>query len=59
MGKTVELPKKHVISCRVDDSEIVTLRLLARACNTNISNLLRRSLDLQEEPPAGKRQSRA
>lgn len=59
MGRSVENPKKHIISFRVDDCEIVTLRRLARASNTNISNLVRRSLDLQDEPPARKRQARA
>jgi hypothetical protein len=58
MGKSVKKPKKHIISCRVDDGEIVALKRLARASNTNISNLLRRSLDMLEEASAGKRQAR-
>jgi hypothetical protein len=48
MGKSVENPKKYIISCRVDDQELQTLQELARSAGTNISNLLRRSLDLLE-----------
>lgn len=59
MGKNVAKPKRHIISCRVDDCEIEVLKRLARASNTNISNLLRRSLDLLEEGPTGKEQARA
>lgn len=46
MGKSVENPKKYIISCRVDDQEMQILRKLARSAGTNISNLLRRSIDL-------------
>lgn len=48
MGKSIENPKKYIISCRVDDQEIQILRELARSAGTNISNLLRRSIDLLE-----------
>jgi hypothetical protein len=48
MGKSVENPKKYIVSCRVDDQELQTLQDLARSAGTNISNLLRRSLDLLE-----------
>ena len=46
MGKSVQNPKKYIISCRVDDQELQILQELARSAGTNISNLLRRSLDL-------------
>jgi hypothetical protein len=46
VGKSVENPKKYIISCRVDDQEMQILRKLARSAGTNISNLLRRSIDL-------------
>jgi hypothetical protein len=59
MGKAVQRPKKHIISCRVDDWELRTLRRLAKSSNTNISNLLRRSLDMLEEASAGERRARA
>jgi hypothetical protein len=48
MGKTVENPKKYIISCRVNDQEMQTLQELARAAGTNISNLMRQSLNLME-----------
>ena len=48
MGKSVENPKKYIISCRVDDQEMQILLELARSARTNISNLLRRSIDLLE-----------
>jgi len=48
VGKSIENPKKYIISCRVDDQEIQILRELARSAGTNISNLLRRSIDLLE-----------
>ena len=49
MGKFVENPKKYIVSCRVDDQELQILQDLARSAGTNISNLLRRSLDLLEQ----------
>jgi hypothetical protein len=49
MGKSVESPKKYIISCRVDDQELQILQELARSAGTNISNLLRRSLELLEQ----------
>lgn len=49
MGKSVENPKKYIISCRINDHEMETLQALAEAQGTSISNLLRRSLDLLEE----------
>lgn len=49
MGKSVENPKKYIISCRVNDQEMQILQDLAKHNGTNISNLLRRSLNLLEE----------
>jgi len=49
MGKSVENPKKFIISCRVNDDELQTLQELAKAAGTNISTLLRQSLNLLEQ----------
>ncbi len=49
MGKTVDKPKKYIISCRVDDHELETLQELAKRADTSISTLLRQSLDLLQE----------
>ncbi|BCR03570.1 hypothetical protein DESUT3_06390 [Desulfuromonas versatilis] len=46
MGKTVENPKKFIISCRIDDQEMQLLQELAKEANTSISNLLRQSLTM-------------
>lgn len=44
MGKTVENPKKYIISCRVNDEEMQILQDLSRENGTSISTLLRQSL---------------
>jgi len=49
MGKSVDNPKKFIISCRVDNDELQTLQEKAKAAGTNISALLRLSLDLLEQ----------
>jgi hypothetical protein len=49
MGKSVDSPKKYIISCRVDDTEMEALQRLADGAGTNISGLLRNSLPLLEE----------
>lgn len=49
MGKAVKNPKRFIISCRVDDKEMVLLQERAKACGTSISNLLRESLDIDSE----------
>ncbi len=49
MGKSVENPKRYIISCRVSDQEMEALQDLARQSGTNISNFLRRSLNLTGE----------
>lgn len=48
MGKTVECPKKFIISCRVNDEEMQVLQEMAKSAGTNISNLMRLSLNLLE-----------
>ncbi len=53
MGKSVDNPKKYIISCRVNDDELQTLQEMAKTAGTNISSLLRLSLNLLEENPAG------
>jgi hypothetical protein len=60
MGKSVEKPKKYIVSCRIDDQEMEQLRRMARQSGTNISSLLRKTLNLlarnqvaQEEGRAG------
>ncbi|MFA5516502.1 MAG: ribbon-helix-helix protein, CopG family [Desulfuromonadales bacterium] len=50
MGKSVENPKKFIISCRVDDREMKTLQAKASESGINISDLLRQSiLQLQHD----------
>ena len=49
MGKTVENPKKFIVSCRVDDRELEVLQHLADQAGVNLSTLLRRSLDILQE----------
>lgn len=44
MGKSVENPKKFIVSCRINDREMEQLKKIAEQSGTNISNLLRRSL---------------
>ena len=52
MGRSVKHPKKFIVSCRVDDEEMRLLVERARSERTNISEMLRRSLELGEESPA-------
>jgi|GEM_PF-1535508 len=52
MGRAVKHPKKFIVSCRVDDEEMRLLVERARSERTNISEMLRRSLELCEESPA-------
>lgn len=46
MGKSVKDPKRFIISCRVSDEEMAVLQERAKEAGTNISNLLRLSLDI-------------
>ncbi len=47
MGRSSKNPKKHIVSCRINNEEFEILADLAQKTGCNISNLLRRSLDLQ------------
>lgn len=49
MGKTVENPKRFIISCRVDDKEMELLQIMADKAGVNISTLLRRSIDVLQD----------
>lgn len=49
MGKSVENPKRYIISCRVNDQEMEVLQEIAKTHGTSISMLLRRSLNLLEQ----------
>ncbi len=44
MGRSVENPKKYIVSCRVDDLELNTLRARAKESGINISDLLRQTI---------------
>lgn len=59
MGKSVESPKKFIISCRVDNDELQILQKKAKAAGTNISALLRLSLNLLEQSGGKASQLRA
>jgi hypothetical protein len=50
MGKTVEKPKKYIVSCRIDHQEMEQLQRMARQSGTNISSLLRKTLNMLGEP---------
>ena len=53
MGKSVQNPKKHIISCRVNEVEMEVLQHMTEEFGTSISELLRQSVfqlcDQQEE----------
>lgn len=49
MGKTVDNPKKYIISCRVNDQELQVLQNIAKQSDISISNLLRQSLIMIED----------
>ena len=44
MGKSVENPKKHIISCRISDDEMKALQHLADLEGMNISDLIRQTI---------------
>lgn len=46
MGKTVENPKKYIISCRINDEEMQVLQDLSKEHGTSISTLLRQTLQM-------------
>lgn len=53
MGKSVRNPKKHIISCRVNEVEMEVLQHMAEEFDSSISELLRQCLfqmcDQQQE----------
>jgi hypothetical protein len=49
MGKSVQNPKKFIISCRVNDQEMELLQQKADKSGLSISNLLRQNLNFHEE----------
>jgi hypothetical protein len=51
VGKTVDNPKRFIISCRVSDRELQVLQEQAKASGTNLSELLRQSLNLADPYP--------
>ena len=51
MGKSVENPKRHIISCRVSDQEMESLLELAKESGASLSTLLRHCLNLLEQDP--------
>ncbi len=52
MARSVKTPKKYIVSCRINDDEMEILKRLAARDNTNISDLLRLSLDLLAQDAA-------
>lgn len=48
MGKSVKNPKRFIISCRVNDEEMQFLQDRAKLAGTNISSMLRDSLEIPE-----------
>ncbi len=44
MGRTVKSPKKHIVSCRVNEGEMETLQHLTEESGISISDLLRQCL---------------
>ena len=54
MGRAVSQPKKYIVSCRINGSEMETLNKIAQEAGTNISDLLRQSIfRLEQELRAG------
>jgi hypothetical protein len=58
VGKSVKNPKKHIVSCRVNEGEMETLQHLTEESGISISELLRLSLlQLCEQPHQSARQT--
>ena len=54
MGKSVKKPKKHIVSCRVNEGEMETLQHLTEESGISISELSRQSLlQLYDQPHQG------
>ena len=45
MGKTVSNPKRHIISCRIEEGEYEVLQQIAEDVGINISSLLRQGVE--------------
>ncbi|MDT8441637.1 MAG: hydrogen-dependent growth transcriptional repressor [Desulfuromonadales bacterium] len=50
MGRSVTKPKKHIISCRIDELEMTSLKEHADAAGLSISELLRQCIEPLCEP---------
>jgi hypothetical protein len=59
MGKSVKNPKKHIVSCRVNEGEMETLQHLTEESGISISDLLRQSLLQLCDQPHGNTQQAA
>jgi len=58
MGRSVKHPKKHIVSCRVNEGEMETLQHLTEESGISISELLRQSLlQLCDQPQQNARQA--
>lgn len=58
MGKSVKDPKKHIVSCRVNEGEMEALQHLTEMSGISISELLRQSLlQLCDQPQQNARQA--
>ena len=58
MGRTVKNPKKHIISCRVNEGEMESLQYLTEESGISISELLRQTLlQLCDQPHQGTQQA--
>jgi len=57
MARTTTNKMNHVVSCRVNDREMDTLRLLARKSGVSITTLLRQSLNLSQQDTLPVKQS--
>ena len=44
MGRSVKNPKKHIVSCRINEWELEALQHLTAESGTSVSELLRESL---------------
>jgi len=54
VGKSVKKPKKHIVSCRVNEGEMETLQHLTEESGISISELSRQSLlQLCDQPHQG------
>lgn len=57
MGKSVRNPKKHIISCRVNEVEMEVLQHMAEEYGSSISELLRQTLFQLDAPQQDSQQA--